>query len=316
MARNQHDADGHRQPAARAALFIDYDNLYTTFKEKFETGSDVHNTLTGLIEQCFAWVSGDKRQPTGPMTAMADFSTLGSDGTHAMTILAGRGIEPRFVSTASDPGAVEVALALDAALSPEYGVLVLLTGDRLYLPLLAALRNQGRNLMLGLLDSSRSEAAVPFVGESGLLDISRLMESKRSASEPSEPVIHTRITDSAALFALRIIEENFGQYDEVYLTPLLRKLSEVFNDELRDPKETVSTLEKAGAVWLEKRKGFPYDYTVLLVDAEHPDVQEIQEEYREEYLNFGGKQDSVLAGDHAGKGYDEAGRYHDSDWED
>jgi hypothetical protein len=40
----------------------------------------------------------------------------------------------------------------------------------------------------------------------------------------------------------------------------------------------INKLEDAGAVWLEKRRGFPYDYTVLLVDSEHPDVRQIQEE--------------------------------------
>ncbi len=34
----------------------------------------------------------------------------------------------------------------------------------------------------------------------------------------------------------------------------------------------MNLLQEAGAVWLEKRRGFPYDYTVLLVNRSHEDV--------------------------------------------
>lgn len=74
-----------------------------------------------------------------------------------------------------------------------------------------------------------------------------------------------------------MVERYFGQYDEVYLTPLLRKLSEEFGELDYDPKTIISRLEKAGAVWLEKRRGFPYDYTVLILDSLHPDVQSIRQ---------------------------------------
>ena len=82
---------------------------------------------------------------------------------------------------------------------------------------------------------------------------------------------------------LEIIEEHFGQYDEVYLTPLLRKLSEELGDlEDHDPKSLIGDLENAGAVRLERRRGFPYDYTVLLVNPNHPEVQAVREEFAAE----------------------------------
>jgi len=89
-------------------------------------------------------------------------------------------------------------------------------------------------------------------------------------------VEYRSIVHPGALAALDIIEEHFGQYDEIYLTPLLRKLSELVGGANYDPKAVISELENAGAVWLEKRKGYPYDYTVLIIDPEHPDVVESQ----------------------------------------
>ena len=37
-------------------------------------------------------------------------------------------------------------------------------------------------------------------------------------------------------------------------------------------KALVGDLNEAGAVWLEKRRGYPYDYTVLLINHDHPNV--------------------------------------------
>ena len=98
--------------------------------------------------------------------------------------------------------------------------------------------------------------------------------------------------------ALRIIEDYFGQYDEVYLTPLLRKLSEELgNIDDHDPKSLIGDLEECGACRLERRKGMPYDYTVLIVNDEHPAVREVQAEMRGE--NFDADEDYTDTGDGA-----------------
>ena len=91
--------------------------------------------------------------------------------------------------------------------------------------------------------------------------------------------------------ALEVIERFFGQYDEVYLTPLLRKLSEELGDiDDHDPKSLIGDLEECGAVRLERRRGMPYDYTVLIVNGEHPTVIEIKEELADQGVTFDGTQ--------------------------
>jgi hypothetical protein len=50
----------------------------------------------------------------------------------------------------------------------------------------------------------------------------------------------------------------------------------------KDPKSLVSELEAAGAARLEKRNGYPYNYTVLIVNDDHPDVQDVHEESAQE----------------------------------
>jgi hypothetical protein len=55
-------------------------------------------------------------------------------------------------------------------------------------------------------------------------------------------------------------------------------MSELLDEDRADPKSIISDLEVCGAVRLEKRQGFPYDYTVLIVDQAHPDVVKAREE--------------------------------------
>jgi hypothetical protein len=87
---------------------------------------------------------------------------------------------------------------------------------------------------------------------------------------------YERLDNPVARETIEITETHFGQYEEVYLTPLLRKLSDTLGSD-HDPKALVSELEAAGAVRLEKRDGYPYDYTVLIMNEDHPDVQDIRD---------------------------------------
>src|SRR5690606_32141933 len=107
--------------------------------------------------------------------------------------------------------------------------------------------------------------------------------------------------------ALRIIEEYFGQYDEVYLTPLLRKLSEELGDiEDHDPKSLIGDLEECGACRLERRKGMPYDCAVLSVIPGDAAVIEGQDEMRGDYDDDEGEDEDYDEGDYAeGEGDDD-----------
>ena len=98
----------------------------------------------------------------------------------------------------------------------------------------------------------------------------------QASGEPSE--VHP-ITDDIVRKTLEIIDSYFGQYEEIYLTPLLRRLSEIFADSEDEPKTLINDLEKSGAVWLEKRRGFPHNYTILMINENHPDVAEIKDSH-------------------------------------
>jgi hypothetical protein len=89
-----------------------------------------------------------------------------------------------------------------------------------------------------------------------------------------------------------------------------------------DPKSLISRLEEAGAVRLEKRNGYPYDYTVLIMHEDHPDVQEIRAELESQPSYGDGYYDDSYADtyDDASSSYDaddsDAAEYEDTDVDD
>jgi hypothetical protein len=70
--------------------------------------------------------------------------------------------------------------------------------------------------------------------------------------------------------------ENFGQYPEIFLSPFLRFLSDALS-RLADfeRKALLNDLDAVGAIRIEKRKGEPFDYSVLVVNYNHRAVREL-----------------------------------------
>ncbi len=179
-------------------------------------------------------------------------------------------------------------------LSAELGqatAFVVLSGNQWFVPLVQRLYGKGHFVLMSTLESPSQPDDLPSDCQDLYLNAEfllggpgRKMDLVRSenddndtSSESQRPTETTPLGDSAARRTLESIDSYFGQYEEIYLTPLLRKLSEVMDEPDDEPKILINDLEEAGAVWLEKRRGFPHNYTVLMMNLEHPDVAEIKE---------------------------------------
>lgn len=292
----------HARPDHFAALFVDYDNLYSYFSQRLGDAPAAESCISELIEALRRHLQREEHTSTALTLAYADFDAV--DGGPVQRALCLLEAEPRFVPAGLQPNASELQLCMDAMDllrdRPDVGTLVVLTGNRAYLPLLHRGRRYGRRVMLASLERP---AALDVCGLRDVyFDAASLLneqvrrtvltaaqapctEAASPAQTPyAEPALAGRygdVKDPILLRTLEVIEEYFGQYDEVYLTPLLRKLSELFDERQYDPKALISELEKASAVRLEKRRGFPYDYTVLIVNTAHPDVQRIHQAFFE-----------------------------------
>jgi len=299
MRYSHADAESGRTQEQRAAVFVDYENLYTYLHGRVGRNSRPDEYISELLDELHRYLLEELRIQTSQITAYADFSEMQGNGQHIQRSLYLRGIEPRFVPMMMQKNAAEIQLSIDAVdalhTRKDIRTFVILAGDRPYLPLVQQFKQHGRHAIIATLAPPPATDNVPYVEDDVFLNaLNMLSEPMRrslntgsgqrtptTTSAPQrqqrpQPVEHHRISNHGALRALEIIEEYFGQYEEVYLTPLLRKLSELLDENRYDPKTLISELESAGAVWLEKRRGFPYDYTVLLIDTDHPDVQEVQ----------------------------------------
>jgi len=297
----------------RAAVFVDYDNLFSNLYRR--TGSRLRPTdvIDELLLSLRQYLSQEIRVNTAShVYAYADFSKIRETGYDIKRALYLQGVEPRFVPASQQRNAAELQLVMDLVeltyTHEDIRLIVIVTGDRPYLPVIRHTHRSGRRPLVVMLHPTDDDQytedvvmdAIDLLPERIGHALGRragtedgLLYSPTSAPGYSNPTVRPLSADSdfassrpqveyrsivhpGALAALDVIEEHFGQYDEIYLTPLLRKLSELVGGVDYDPKAIISELENAGAVWLEKRKGYPYDYTVLIIDPEHPDVVESQ----------------------------------------
>ena len=269
-----------------ALLLVDYQNLHYHLKNQVPDGSSTADVASALF--------GAIREKLGTGVALAgrayaDFSGLDDHTRHVKRSLYLQGVEPVYVPATMHRNTTDLQLAIDAIEAreqrPEIDTFVIVTGDRDYVPLVQALVGAGRRVLhVGfrehlspylLANSGLGE----YVDGNALLPEDALMAAT-AAGEPIETTefaAATEIPSDEAFEALEVTIRHFGQYGEIYLTPLLRRLSDELPADY-DPKALVAELEGAGAVKLERRRGMPYDYTVLVVNDAHPEVVEAREE--------------------------------------
>lgn len=274
----------------QAAMFVDYENLYSVLTAQSSKHTKTGAYATEILEEVCRYLEEGDDTPTifgrayGPFDVLFDTEDAGvPSNLHRL------GIDPVYVPSAMQGNTSELQLTIEVTdflrTRPDVETLVLVTGDRPYLPLVRTIREQGCRPLVAAVNPPQTDA----YAESDLyLDARNLLSqdsreellanapeqapSHNSSNPPPSSQRYERLDGDGAQRAIRITQEHFGQYDEVYLTPLLRKLSDILGPD-HDPKALVSELEVAGAARLEKRSGYPYDYTVLIVNEDHPDVQ-------------------------------------------
>ncbi len=280
-------------PTERAAVLMDYQNLHHYLKGRVRGGlapaEAALEVLEGLRERL---AEDDIRISTG--RAYADYGGLDDHTRHVQRALYLHGIQPTYVPNTVHRNTTDLQLAIDAldlAADTNITTFVLVAGDRDFVPVAQRLQAAGRNVLAVAFRDHLSSHLLNYTHGGEFIDAEDLltdeMRGQLSAPAPSAPAAEEseRFNDPRDLpharhrEALVVLERNFGRYEEVYLTPLLRKLSEEIGEsDGFDPKSLVADLEGAGAVRLERRKGMPYDYTVLLVNRAHPAVATIREE--------------------------------------
>jgi len=273
-------------------MFVDYENVYSVLSSQSSKNKTTSDYATEILEEVGRYLEEGDDTPTIFGRAYGPFDVLHkTEEANVPAALHRQGIEPVYVPSAMQANTSEIRLTTEVTDflhdRPDVQTIVIVTGDRPYLPLVRTIRERGCRALVAAVNPPKADA----YAESDLYLDARNLLSRDSredllANAPengqqynassSFPQRYERLENPVAKRTIEITEQHFGQYEEVYLTPLLRKLSDILGPD-HDPKALVSELEAAGAVRLEKRDGYPYDYTVLIVHDDHPDVKEIQE---------------------------------------
>lgn len=288
-----------------AAVLLDYQNLYYYLKNRLQYPAQPGDSAGGMIENLRTLLEGRGIRVSRGF-AYADFGGLDEHIRHVQRALYLHGIQPFYVPSTMHRNTTDLQLAIDALTivqtHPETDTVVLFSGDRDYAPVVTALQAAGKRVIVVAFRGHLSEHLLGNTASGDYVDAVELLnEDVREYLIPDE---ETRTPEATTEFeeigevpydidmeALEVIERFFGQYNEVYLTPLLRKLSEELGDTAdHDPKSLIGDLEDCGAVRLERRRGMPYDYTVLIVNGGHPAVIEIKEELTDQGVTFDGTQ--------------------------
>lgn len=274
----------------QAAVLLDYQNLHHYLKGRIGRDGSTADLAGSLLRALRDRLAGDDTRLVRGR-AYADFGGLDDHTRHVQRTLYLHAIEPVYVPATMHRNTTDLQLAVDAIemrdRHPEVTTFVLMAGDRDYAPVVTALLAHGRRVLVVGFKEHLSPYLLEHTDSGEFLDASDLLPS--DALEPEVEVgAAIQTTDFAEVQdpayeidydAIEVIEKFFGQYQEIYLTPLLRRLSDEIGEiDGHDPKSLVADLEECGAVRLERRKGMPYDYTVLLVNSDHPAVLEVREE--------------------------------------
>ncbi|MFB6097753.1 MAG: NYN domain-containing protein, partial [Salinibacter sp.] len=244
----------HTADQSQAAMFIDYDNLYTILNSQSDRSRSTGSYAEEIFEEVRRYLNEGDDTPTIFARAYGSFDTLLDEAdADVPSALHRRGIEPVHVPTGMQSNTAEIRLTMDLTdflrRRPEVQTLVVVTGNRPYLPLVRGIREQGCRPLVAAVNPPQTADSPSFIEDSRYLDARNLLsqESREdllsnapasgaaytSAQSPESPPPqqYQSLDDSTVRRALEITEEHFGQYDEVYLTPLLRKLSDLLGDD-------------------------------------------------------------------------------------
>ncbi len=137
------------------------------------------------------------------------------------------------------------------------------------------LRESGSDSMIDDMDDNHPMNGRDRLGEPGGGDgmewaPGRYFDVATAEFNPPIPVV-----SEAERVCIDVLLKHYGRHPEIWMSPYLRKLSDAL-PRLADfeRKALLSNLEVAGAIRIEKRRGEPYDYSIIIVNYNHPSVRE------------------------------------------
>lgn len=162
-----------------AAIFIDFENVYYFLKNHFHDPPDLNDYVLELVRRLREMLL-EKGLDSLVINAYADFERLPSAPQGALYLM---GVITRNVLGTDHKNAADMQLCIDALevhyTRPEIGTFVLVAGDRDYIPLLAHLRRQARQVLVADFRESVSGDLLQNIGADQFIDARDLLAPAR-----------------------------------------------------------------------------------------------------------------------------------------
>ena len=162
-----------------AAVFIDFENVYYFLKNHFHDPPDLNDYVLELVRRLREMLL-EKGLDSLVINAYADFERLPSAPQGALYLM---GVITRNVLGTDHKNAADMQLCIDALevhyTRPEIGTFVLVAGDRDYIPLLAHLRRQARQVLVAGFRESVSGDLLQNIGADQFIDARDLLAPAR-----------------------------------------------------------------------------------------------------------------------------------------
>ena len=282
---------------AYAALFVDFENIFYYLKNHLDAGSDPGDYVVQMIRELRFRLQQRFSEQVIINHAYADFERMEQNAQGALYLI---GVEAHNVLGTDHKNAADMRLCIDALETlytrQEIRTFILVAGDRDYIPVIQHLKKHARTVRVTSFRGSLSGDLLTNVGEEFFLDAAQLLPGgvhllapdprpalppRPAAPVPPRPQTKahfedvSRVSDPETKQALEAMLRHFGDKSEVWMTPYLHKLrAEMPLLAEFERRALVRTLVGVGAIRVEKRKGEPNDYSVILVNWNHPDVRE------------------------------------------
>ena len=291
-----------------SALFVDFENVYYFLKRNTETPQDNSDLVSRMIRNLKDQLVKEYGENCIISHAYADFERIEENAQGALYLI---GVETHNVLSTDHKNAADMRLCIDALETmytrPEIQSFIFVAGDRDYIPVVKHLQKHAKTVRVVAFPINVSGDLLQIVGEAALVNAEKLLPkdvkiepkkadvARRTVAEPDDSPSMPAVTYGArnfkrpsalrsddALEAIRIMLEHFGDKREIWVSPFLHKMrNEMPLLAEYERKAIISDLEDHGAIVVEKRRGEPNDYSVIIVNWDHPNVRDLMPEFEE-----------------------------------
>jgi len=281
-----------------AAILIDFENIYYYLRQNLSERQEISDVVAGLVQRLRRLLIDRYNEEAISLDAYADFERIDENAQGSLYLI---GVETHNVLGTDHKNAADMKLCIDALTilytRQEIASFIVVAGDRDYIPVIQHLRKHGKTVRVVGFPASVSGDLLTNVGQENFLDASEFLPQPKPVTvsavgvagstpglpmplQPLAPAVRDPLTmrflDEDQNVAIGVLFRNFHNKPEVWMTPYLHKLrAELPHFSEYERKALISQLAESGAIRVEKRKGEPHDFSVILVNWNHPDVRKL-----------------------------------------